>query len=327
MTKRFGRFLASIAISLLVVLVPALVNASPPYPSRVVRIVVPYPPGGSADTPARILAQQLARQTGATFVVDNKPGAAGRIAIGYVMEQPADGYTLFLSTSQITTGPVLYKDFKYDPNKDFTHIARIAIDTPMLSVNSSSPFKTLPELLDYAKKNPGKLTYGSAGPGSPGQFAMEMLKRQANVDILHVPYKGAAAAVTDLLAGSVSMVLFSVVPQMSHVKAGTMRPLAVSTTKRFPYLPAVPTITESVPAFEPATSWVGISGQPNLPPEVVQYLSIEIRKALAEPSVQKQYEDALLLPGYLGPKALSESISADLQLYRRMIEETGIQAD
>jgi tripartite-type tricarboxylate transporter receptor subunit TctC len=302
-------------------------NAAPPYPSRIVRIVVPYPPGGSADAPARIVAQQLARQTGGTFVVDNKPGAGGRIAIAAVLEQPADGYALFLSTSQITAGPALYNDFKYDPNKDFTHIARIAVDTPLISVNASSPFKSLPDLLAYAKANPGKLTYGSAGTGSPGQFAMEMPKRRANVDILHVPYRGAAAAVTDLLAGNVSMVLFSLVPQMSHIKAGTLRPLAVSSTERFPALPNVPTIIETVPDFELAPSWVGISGPPNLAPEVVQYLAGEIKKAMADPSVQKHYEAASLLPDYLGPRELSDFISRDSKLYARMSEETGIKAD
>lgn len=290
------------------------------------RIIVPYSPGGSLDVAMRILSQQLGVQTGKQFVVENRTGASGNIGVAAVLDAPADGYTLMSSGPNVTTAPYLSKTARFDPLDSFVHIARLVIDASALAVPASSPFQTLGEMLAYAKENPGKLSYGSSGAGTPGHFAMEMLKRRAGVDIKHIPYRGGGAVVNDVIGAQLDMVLIGSSVLAPHIRSGKLKGLAVTTAERFFTLPEIPSIAETFPGYD-ASTWIGVSAKAGTPKEAVAWLEGQVRVAMANPDVQARFRAAGQAPAFLDSESFTRFVARDAEANRALIEQVGISAN
>jgi tripartite-type tricarboxylate transporter receptor subunit TctC len=277
--------------SLLTALLLALSSAATAaYPDKPIRFVIPSAPGGSPDVLMRILMQQLSTQLHVPIVVENKPGASFVLGTMDVVKAPPDGYTLgYGNIVSLAINRSLLPSLPYDPERDLTLISNVTHVFNMLAVNNDLPVHTVRELIDYAKKNPGKLTNGSSGNGTTGHLGGELFKSMTGVDIVHVPYKGSAQAINDLIGGQIQ-VMFDNVPSIGpHVKAGRVRGLGVSAPKRAGSFPDIPTIAEAgVPGYE-TNSWGGVIGPARLPREVVLKLNGEIKAALAVPAVAERY--------------------------------------
>jgi tripartite-type tricarboxylate transporter receptor subunit TctC len=272
-----GICLASLALS-----AAAMAQAWPT--KQAVRFVVPYPPGGASDVTARLLSLKLTEALGQSFVVENKPGANGLIALEYVAKAAPDGYTILMANlGPNAINPAIYRKLPYDAIKDFTPITLTSVVPLVVLVPPSMPVNSMKELIAYAKANPDKLTYASAGNGSANHLAGEMMKSMADIKMVHVPYKGDAPGLQDTIAGNVSVIFPTVIGGMSQIKSGLLKPIAVTGAKRSSALTAVPTIAESgIPNFE-ANSWGGVMGPANLPPEIVAKLNTEIVRILKQP--------------------------------------------
>ena len=282
--KRWLTLLASLALAF----AAAAADAQDKYPSKVVRLIVPFAAGGSTDIVARALGQELSKLIGQPVIVENKPGAGGTIGSDYVAKSPPDGYTLLLGTvSTHAAAMSLYEKLPYDPLRDFTPITEIATIPNLVVVNAASvPVQTLAELVQLAKKEPGKLTFASNGSGTSNHLATELLKTTAGIDIVHVPYKGSGPALNDLLAGHVSMMLDVVMTSYQYVKAGRLKALAVTGSTRSPLLPDVPTVAEQgFPGFE-AIVWFGVLAPAKTPPAIVEYLNKQLVAAINSPSLK-----------------------------------------
>ena len=253
------------------------------YPQKPIRLIVPFPPGGSTDIFSRMLGEKLTAIWKQPVIIDNRAGASGQIAINELLKSPADGYTVFMGhIGTLAVNPSLFEKLPYDPNKDFAPISLIAIVPNILVINPNQPFKTLPELIAYAHNNPGKLTYSSGGSGGAAHIAMEYFKLLTKTDILHIPYKGTVPAVMDLLGGQVSMTMTGAPPLMQHILAKKLIPLGVSSTKRIDALPQVPTLAESgiaeLKGFD-ATQWYGLVVKAGTPRDIVDKLNQGARVA------------------------------------------------
>ena len=260
------------------------------YPEKPIRFVIPSAPGGSPDVLMRILLQQLSTQLGVPFVVENKPGASYVLGTMDIVKAPADGYTLgYGNIVSLAINRSLLPSLPYDPERDLTLISNVTHVFNMLAVNNDLPVHTVRELIEYAKRNPGKLTNGSSGNGTTGHLGAELFKSMTGVEIVHVPYKGSAQAINDLIGGQIQ-VMFDNVPSIGpHVKAGRVRGLGVSAPRRAASFPDIPTIAEAgVPGYE-TNSWGGVIGPARLPREVVSRLNKEIKAALAVPAVAERY--------------------------------------
>jgi tripartite-type tricarboxylate transporter receptor subunit TctC len=260
------------------------------YPEKPIRFVIPSAPGGSPDVLMRILLQQMSQQMGAAFVVENKPGASFVLGTMDIVKATPDGYTLgYGNIVSLAINRSLLATLPYDPEKDLTLVSNVTHVFNMLAVNNDLPVRTVAELIAYAKKNPGKLTNGSSGNGTTGHLGGELFKSMAGVEIVHVPYKGSAQAINDLIAGQIQ-VMFDNVPSIGpHVKAGRVRGIGVSAPKRAASFPDVPTIAEAgVPGYE-TNSWGGVIGPARLPREIVTKLHAEIRRALSAPAVVERF--------------------------------------
>jgi len=256
------------------------------YPARPVRIVVGYQAGGPTDVVARLLAGKLQVALGQPVIVDNKPGAGSNLASGEVAAAAPDGYTLLLAAAPITMNGLLYKNLKWDVQKSFEPVSLVSSAPAVLAVTPSLPVKNLQELVALAKKEPGKLTFGSSGNGGSQHLAGEMLRQRAGIDIVHVPYKGASGALNDLLAGHVAMAFMTSTSAMPFLKEGKVRPIAVAAQHRLPQLPNVPTVSESgLPGFE-ADSWNGLFVPAGTPAAIVARLQREVAKAVASPDLR-----------------------------------------
>ena len=250
------------------------------YPSKPVRIIVPFPPGGGTDIVARAVAQKLGESLGQTFVVDNRGGAGGTVGSEAAAKAPADGYTLAVATSSTHgVAPSLYPKLGYDPVVDFAAVTLVATTPFVLVVHPALPVKTVPELIALAKRQPGKLNYGSAGNGSSNHLTVEMFDMMANVKITHVPYKGSGPALVDLMAGQVDLLINDMSSLINYVNAGKMRAVAVTSAKRNPALPKVATIAESLPGYE-AEAWYGVIAPIKTPAAITAKLQAEIVKSL-----------------------------------------------
>ena len=316
-----------IALFVLSLMTALAVMAQDTYPTRNVVIVVPYPAGGVADLLPRLVAEKLTQKWGKTVLVENRAGASGNIGMAYVAQQPADGYTFALAPAgNLTVNPTLFKDLPFDTAKDFTPVTLLANVPNVLVVHPSVPAKTFQELVAYAKANPHKLNFASPGAGSGAHLAGELLKLDAGLDIVHVPYKGLAPAVTDLLGGQVQMMFAGVSTVLQAVKAGKLRALAIAGPHRLDALPGVPTVAESgYPGFD-VTSWYGIVAKTGTPPAIIQKVQADMAEALKQPDVAKKLADLGLEPVGDTPQQFGAVIAAESKKWGDIVKKADIKA-
>jgi tripartite-type tricarboxylate transporter receptor subunit TctC len=260
------------------------------YPTRPVRIVVGFAPGSATDILARLIGQWLSERLGQPFIIENRPGAATNIATEAVVRVPADGHTLLMVSPSSAINATLYDNLKFNFIRDIAPVASLVNQPQLMVVHPSVPAKTIPEFIAYAKANPGKISMASSGTGTSPHVAGELFKMMAGVDIVHVPYRGGAPAMTDLLAGQVQMMLPVPSTSIAYVRQGTLRPLAVTTATRWDMLPDIPTIGEFVPGYE-ASTWFGVGAPRNTPDEIVDKLNREINAGLADPKMRARLDD------------------------------------
>ena len=307
------------------VMLPAVsrVASAQAYPSRPVRIIVPVPPGGALDILARLMGQWLSDHLGQTFVIENRPGGGTNIGVEAVVRAPADGYTLLLVPGSVTANATLYQHLTFNFIRDIAPIAMISSLPLVMDVNLSNPAKTVPEFVSWAKANPGKVSMASGGTGSTSHIGGELFKMMTHIDMLHVPYRGGAPALTDLMGGQVQ-VYFSPLPEsISTIKAGKIRALAVTTAKRSEALPDVPTIAESVPGFE-ASTWQGIGAPKNTPPEIVATVNKQINAALADADIKARLAELGSVPNPMSPAEFETFIVEETEKWAKVIREANI---
>jgi tripartite-type tricarboxylate transporter receptor subunit TctC len=294
------------------------------YPSKPIRWIVPFPPGGSTDILARVVGQKLTEAWGQPVVIENKGGAGGTIGATEVARARANGYTLLMGAIHHTIASSVYPSLPYDFLRDFAPVTVVAIVPNVLVVNPSVPAKSVPELITYAKANPGKLTYGSAGVGTAHHLIGAKFNLEAGVDIVHVPYKGSAPAVTDLVSGQVLMMYDTVASALPHIKAGKLRPLAVATPKRSVALPDVPTIAEAaLPGFE-VTTWFGLLVPAKTPKEIAAKLHGEVVKILNMPDVKKRLLEAGAEPVGNTPEEMAAQIKNETESFAKIVKQAKI---
>jgi tripartite-type tricarboxylate transporter receptor subunit TctC len=303
-------------------------TAAENYPSHSVKIVVPFPAGGSNDIIARILAQKLSERTGQQFFVENRGGAGGNIGADAVAKSPADGYTLFVTAPPpLTTNAALYKSLPFNPETDFAPVALLATVPIVLMVHPSVPAKNVQELVALAKAKPGTLNFGSSGIGTTNHLAGELLKRMTEIDIVHVPYKGAAPAMNDLIAGHIPILFDNMPAVLPQVQGGSVRAIAVAGATRASALPDVPTVAEQgVTGFE-AFSWFGLVAPAKTPAPVLATLQAEVETILKMPDVEKRFAELGAQPGALSGAAFGRFLAEDTAKWTKIIQASGATAD
>ena len=297
------------------------------YPSKPVTIVIGYTPGAVSDLTARTIADGLQQAWGQTFIVDNRPGSGGNIGAALVARAVPDGYTLMVGTdAQMASNVHLYKHVGFDPVKDFAPVAFAGANIICLAVNAELPIKTVADVIDYAKKNPGKLNYGSSGTGSPHHLAGELLRQKAGIDIAHIPYKGGGAAVNDLLGGHIGMAFLSLSAAVPHMNTGKIRIVAMVEKTRYAALPDIPTIGETVPGFE-MSSWIGIFAPAGTPADIVAKLNDGIARVLTAEGVKAKLANLCLVVIAGKPQELAEVVKEGLRVRGELVKAAGIQPE
>jgi tripartite-type tricarboxylate transporter receptor subunit TctC len=297
------------------------------YPSKPIRIIVPYPPGGFNDTLARTLGQKLNEKWGQPVIVDNRPGGGTTIGTGVVAKSAPDGYTLLIVSFAFAVNPALYATLPYDTTKDFTPVV-LAANTPnLLVVNPQLPVKSVKELIALAKSRPGQLNYASAGNGSSNHLSMELFKSLTGIDAVHIPYKGSALAVTDLIGGQVDVMFDNVPNVLSQVKAGKLRALAVSSKERSPFIKDLPTVAEAgVPGFD-VSVWFGVVAPAGTPKAVIAKLSAEINAILKLPEVRESFNNQGVETAGGTPTEFSAFISRQTTKWAQVVKDSGAKAE
>jgi tripartite-type tricarboxylate transporter receptor subunit TctC len=306
---------------------PMTGTAQTAWPAKPIKIIVPFTPGTGIDVLARTLGQKLSERLGQPVVVDNKPGASGNIGTGAVATAAADGYTLLMTVNTFVINPSLYKSVPYDPIKSFVPVAPAAVGALTFAVHPSFPAKTLAEAVKLFKANPGKYTYASPGSGTPQHLAMELFKLNTGTDILHVPYKGSAGAITDLLGGEVQAMVLPVHSALSHAKTGRIRMLAVAQEKRATIAPDVPTFSEQGVPNSSVDLWYGLMAPTGTPAAVVDKLNGEINSILALADVRETLDKQGLTPTPGQPEALGALVKNDFARWAEVIRKAKITAD
>jgi tripartite-type tricarboxylate transporter receptor subunit TctC len=320
------RRLGSAGLALALLLVAGVVLAQA-YPARTVRIVVPYPPGGTVDVVARVVAQRLTEQTGQQFIVDNRAGANGTIGSEFVSKAAPDGYTLLVQASIFVINPLFLKSVPYDVVRDFTPVANIGAVPLLVTAHPGVPAGNLREFVALAKADPAKYTFATSGLGSAGHLTEEVIKREAKLDLLIVPYKGAGPALTDLIGGQVSAMVDPMPSSYPHVKSGKLKPLAVTGRARAPFLPDVPTVAESgFPGFE-MVSWYGLWGPPGLPRDVGAKLAAEVARAVRSPLAAERLGDQGFEPIGSNPEQFATYIGDEIAKYTRIVKDANIKVE
>jgi tripartite-type tricarboxylate transporter receptor subunit TctC len=317
---------ALLALALGLALDPAA--ASTDYPEKPVRLVVPFPPGGGADNLARLIMPRVAQALGKPIVIENKPGAGGNVGAEYVARAAADGYTLLYGTNGThAINASLYREMRFDPVKDFAPVSRMTEIAAMLIVNPQLPVNSVAELIRYAKAHPDKVNFASAGNGTTSHLAGEMFKRAAGVEIVHIPYRGGALAVTDLISGQVQMMIDVMPNAYPLARDGRVRGIAVSTAQRFPGAPEYPTIAESgLPGFE-ASAWDGVFAPAGTPTPIISKLNAAIRTALAEPEIVAALRARGATPIATTPEEFARHIAASSEKWGRVVRASGAKID
>jgi tripartite-type tricarboxylate transporter receptor subunit TctC len=301
---------------------------APAFPAKPVTLVVPVAPGGILDTVARMLANDMGKILGQPVIVDNKPGASGNIGAGHVAKSPPDGYTLLVGYSMFHVGnPTMFRNLTWDPIKDFSSVAMVAVSPHVIAVHPSVPATTLKELVDLAKKEPGKLNYGTPGAGSVPHVGMELFKQQTGIDIVHVPYKGSGPMMLDVIGGSVQSTIATPPSIVSHVQSGKVRALALAAKTRHPLMPDVPTSAEAgYPKFE-LEAWVALFAPAGTPREVIAKLTQATQEALKSPAVIERARTTGMEIRFMTPPELDATVKADLQYWSKVIRDANIKAD
>jgi tripartite-type tricarboxylate transporter receptor subunit TctC len=302
--------------------------AEQPYPSKPIRLIVPFPPGGGTDIMSRVVGNKLTETLKWVIVIDNRPGAGGNIGVDLAAKAPADGYTIVMGqTSNLAVNPTLYAKLPYDSIKDLAPIAAVADAPVVLVVASTSPFKTLADVVAAAKAKPGMITLGTPGNGTVAHLAGELFQKAAGIKLQHVPYKGSAQAITDLLGGSIQIFMASVPSASGHIKGGNMRALAVTSEKRSDDLPSVPTINESGYKGFDARTWFGLLAPAGTPAAVIVRLNAEINKVLQMPEVREKIR--VEGGGALGGTAeeFAGMIKSEISRWGKVVKESGARID
>ena len=326
-----GRWLRVAAIALLIAsgAAAAQTRSTSPgsdYPTRPVRLIVPFAPGGNTDVQGRLIAQKLSEVWGQQVVVDNRGGAGGTLGVDMAAKAPPDGYTVVLASfGNILVGPALYKKLPYDPVKDFEPVITVSTPPGLLVVNSALPAKNVQELIAYARANPGKLNYGSAGNGVWNHLFGELFKSMAKIDMTHVPYKGTGPAVTDLLGGQIQVMMSPFPTAMPHVKSGRLRALAVTTEQRSPVVSNIPTVAESgLPGYA-AASWFALLAPAGTPKPIIMKWNREVNRILSEPDVKAAFVADGSEPVGGTPEELAKSIRDGMAKWGKLVRDLNLQ--
>ena len=318
------RTLFSAAASSLTLLVAQPGLAQDAYPSKPIKIIVALPAGGSVDMVARLIGQQLSVDLGQPVLIDNRAGASGQIGLPAVAKAPPDGYTLTVSpASFLTTNKSLFKTLPYDPEKDFTPITKLVNQAMVMVVPEKSRFATVADVVAAAKAKPGTLTFASSGDGSPQHLAGLMLQSRAGIQLLHVPYKGGAPAITDLMAGTVDLVFAPLPEALPHIKAGKLHPVGVLSEKRSPILPDVPTLREGGVDGLVLSAWIGVLAPARTPPAIVERLNKAVRAVLTG-DARAKLVDLGMEPALDDAKSLKQTISDDIRIHAELVRAAGL---
>ncbi|MGE4239940.1 Bug family tripartite tricarboxylate transporter substrate binding protein [Ramlibacter sp.] len=297
------------------------------FPSKQMRILVPFPPGGAADTFARFIGERLARTWSQPVVIENRPGGGGIVATQAAANAPADGYTLLVVTVGHAVNPHLHAKLPYDTEKDLQPVAKLASLPSVLVVNNNVPARSVAELLALAKAKPGKVSYASSGNATTSHVAGAMLASRSRSDLLHVPYKGSAPAITDLIGGQVDMIIDPLVSSAQHIKAGKLRALAISTAKRSPLAPELPTLAEAgVPGYD-FSAWFVLLAPNGVPAPIVKKLNDEVGRILASSETREKYLAMGAEPGAGTPQELAAFMKGEIERYGQLVKATGMRAE
>ena len=296
------------------------------YPARPVRLIVGFAPGGAADITARLIGQWLSERLGQQFIVENRPGAGTNIATDAVVRAAPDGYTLLLVSVANTVNATLYDKLNFNFIADIAPVAGLIRGPLVMDLNPSVPARTVPDFIAYAKANPGKINVASAGNGTPSHMALELLKMSTGLDLVHVPYRGAAPALTDLIAGQVELLFDNLPTSLEHIRAGKVRPLAVTTAARAAALPDVPAVSEFVPDYE-VSSWFGIGAPRSTPAGIVETLNREINAGLADPKLAARITDMASVPLAMTQAEFGTHIARETEKWARVVKFSGAKAD
>ena len=294
------------------------------YPSKPVKLVTPFPPGGSADVIARLTAQKLAENFGQPVVVDNRGGAGGLVGTEYAAKQPPDGYTLVLITGAYPVQAAMLKSMPFDPLTDVAMVSLLTSYPFVISVRADSPFRSLGDLIAAAKAHPGKLNYPSSGIGTVHHLSGELLNAMAGIDMTHVPFRGGASPLTEVLGGRVDLLLEAMTLSIGQIQSGKLRALAVTSRERWKALPNVPTVAETVPGYE-VNSFIGLGASGGTPREIVERLNAEVRKALASPDTRQRLVDLGGEPGASSPDEMKGFIEREIAKWRELIAARRIE--
>jgi tripartite-type tricarboxylate transporter receptor subunit TctC len=300
---------------------------SDPFPTRAVRFLVPFPPGGAADVFARTVGQKLSEDWGQPVVVENKPGAGGRIATQTLASSPADGYTMLVVTVGHAVNPALYGSLPYDTERDMTPVAMLARLPSALVVNAALPVKSVSDLIQLAAAQPGKISYASSGNATTSHVAGALLAKGAGIDLLHVPYKGSAPALTDLISGQVSFMIDPIATAMPHVRSGKLRAIAVSSASRSPLAPDLPTIAESGIKDYDFSAWFLLLAPAKVPEAIVVKVNAAVGQAVSSEALKKNFSGRGAEAGSGSPAELRAFLSREIRRYRELVQATGMKAD
>jgi tripartite-type tricarboxylate transporter receptor subunit TctC len=305
---------------------PAFAQAQT-YPTKPVKLVVPYPPGGPTDIVARLVAQKLSDAMGQPFVIDNRPGAGGNPGAELVARSPADGYTLVVATTAHAINPSLFKNLGYSLSKDFAPVSQLTSGPLVIVANPQLPAKNVAELIALAKAKPGELNFASSGNGQSTHLSAELFAAMAGVKMNHIPYKGSAPALTDTMGGQTQLMFDTMLSAMPHVKGGKLKALAVTSATRSPVAPDLPTVAESgLPGYE-AIAWNGLFAPAGTPPEVLARLSAELKKVLAAPDVKDKFEAQGFAASWNSPEDFGRFMTAEVDKWAKVVKTSGAKVD
>lgn len=301
------------------------------YPERPIKLLVPFPPGGSTDIFARMIGNHLGKLWGQPVIIENKPGASGQIAMEQLLKSPADGYTIYLGNiGSLAVNVALFKNLAYDPRKDVDPVTQIATVPNILVLKPKSSFKSVNELIQYAKQNPGKLTYSSGGNGSAAHTAMEYFKLLTHTDIAHIPYKGTSPALTDVIGGQVDMIMTGAPPLIPFIKAGKVIPVGVSTAKRIDAVPTIPALAETgVPELKrfDVSQWYGLVVRAGTSKDIINKLNSGIRSTFASEQAKEQVKNEGAILKLSSPEEFKVFIGSEIDRWGKVIKSAGIQPD